>query len=290
MPDTWELASIAVRFLTGLGLLCSVGLVLVRVVFRSETEDLHRYIVVRAGTLAMLALFATVLGFMVTAGALVDGVSGMVNAELLGMLWHTPVGTTQGMRCAGLALLLAGLLCGALSVAATGGLLALWSVTGVGHVADIDTPWLRMLLVLHLAAAALWIGILLPLRHMLGDPATHARAAGLGTRFGAIAQLVVPALVLAGAVMAWRLVGHPWALVTTGYGVTLLVKLGAVAGLLAAGTVNRFWLVPALRAGNRTAAQGLRRSIAAEMVLVGLVLVATAVLTTLAGPPNGVGT
>lgn len=290
MPDAWELASIAVRFLTGLGLLGAAGLVLVRMVFRSETSALHRYIVGRAGILAILALVATALGFIVTAGALVDGVSGMIDAELLGMLWHTPVGTALGMRCAGLALLLAGLFFGALPLAAAGGLLALWSVTGVGHVADFDTPWLRMLLVLHLAAAAFWIGILLPLRRMLDDPETHALAAGLGTRFGTIAQVTVPALVLAGAVMAWRLLGHPAALVTTGYGVILLVKLAAVAGLLAAGAVNRFRFVPALRTGDRTAARRLRRSIAAEMVLVGLVLMATAVLTTLAGPPRGAGT
>ncbi len=290
MPDAWELASIAVRFLTSLGLLGSAGLVLVRMVFRSETEALHRYIATRAGILALLALVATALGFMVTAGALVDGVFGMVNAELLGMLWHTPVGTALGMRCAGLVLLLAGLFCGALPLAAAGGLLALWSVTGVGHVAEFDAPWLRALLVLHLAAAAFWIGILFPLRHMLIDSGTHALAARLGTRFGTIAQVTVPVLVLAGAVMAWRLLGHPSALVTTGYGAVLLVKLGAVAGLLAAGAVNRFRFVPALRAGERTAARGLRRSIAAEMALVGLVLMATAVLTTLAGPPHGTGT
>ncbi len=289
MPDAWELASIAVRFLTGLGLLGSVGLVLVRMVFRSATEDLHRYIVVRAGMLATIALLATAAGFTVTAGALVDGISGMVNAEILGMLWHTPVGTMLGVRCAGLALLLAGLACGALPVATAGGLLALWSITGVGHVADTATPWLRVLLLLHLAAAAFWIGILLPLRRMLDDPGTHALAAGLGTRFGTIAQVAIPALVLAGAVMAWRLLGHPAALVTTGYGVTLLVKLGAVAGLLAAGAVNRFRLVPALRAGDPTAEHRLRRSLAAEMVLFGVVLMATAMLTTLAGPPHGAG-
>ncbi|MCY4590446.1 MAG: CopD family protein [Alphaproteobacteria bacterium] len=289
MPDAWELASIAVRFLTGLGLLGSVGLVLVRMVFRSETEDLHRYIVARAGVLAMLALVATALGYMVTAGALVDGVSGMIDAQFLGMLWNTPVGMALGMRCAGLALLLAGLSCGAFPLAAAGGLLALWSVTGVGHVANTDTPWLRMLLLLHLAAAAFWIGILLPLRHMLNDPGTHALAAMLGTGFGAIAQVAVPALVVAGAVMAWRLLGHPSALITTGYGVTLLVKLGAVAGLLTAGAVNRFRFVPALRTGDRTAARGLRRSIAVETILVCLVLMATAVLTTLAGPARGTG-
>ena len=289
MPDAWELASIAVRFLTGVGLLGAAGLVVVRMVFRFETADLHRYVVARAGILAAIALVATALGFIVTAGALVDGVSGMIDAELLGMLWHTPVGTALGMRCAGLALLLVGLLCGALPLAAAGGLLALWSVTGVGHVSDFDTLWLRMLLLLHLAAAAFWIGILLPLRCLLNTPETHALAARLGTRFGAIAQVTVPALVLAGAVMAWRLLGHPAALVTTGYGVILLAKLAAVAGLLAAGALNRFRFVPALRTGDRTAAGGLRRSIAAEMVLVGLVLMATAVLTTLAGPPHRAG-
>ena len=290
MPDAWELATAAVRFLTGLGLLGSVGLVLVRMVFRRETEDLQRYMIARATILAALALLSTVLGFLVTAGSLVDGIAGMADPGLLGMLWDTPVGTAHAVRCAGLALVLVGLHRDSLPVAAAGGLLALWSLTGVGHVADSGAPWLQALLFLHLAAAAFWIGILLPLRRLLATRETLALAAGLGSRFGTIAQATVPVLVLAGAVMAWQLLGHPAALVTTGYGVTLLVKLVAVAGLLAAAAANRFRFVPALRDGDRKAARALRGTVNAEMALVGLVLMATAALTTLAGPPHAAGT
>ena len=87
--------------------------------------------------------------------------------------------------------------------------------------------------------------------------------------------------------MAWRLLGEVTALVMTAYGLTLLAKIGAVACLLAAAAANKLRFVPAMRAGDRMAALRLRRSIAVEWVAVCLVLMATAVLTTVPNLPSG---
>ncbi len=92
-------------------------------------------------------------------------------------------------------------------------------------------------------------------------------------------------MIAAGIVMAWRLLGGLEALLETGYGLTLLAKIGAVACLLAAAAANKLRFVPGMRAGDRRAAVALRRSIAVEGAAILVVLLATAALTTLQGAP-----
>ena len=150
--------------------------------------------------------------------------------------------------------------------------------------ADAGAAWLQAVLLVHLAAAAFWIGILTPLRRLAIDDLPAA--ASLGTRFGRIAVCTVPLLIVAGIVMAWRLLGDLSDLVTTSYGFVLLAKITAVGVLLAAGAANKLRFVPAMRRGERAAAEGLRRSIAVEWLAVAAVLLLTAALTGLAGLPG----
>ena len=288
MPDIWELASALTKFLLYLGVLGSTGLVLVRIVFARETGGLHATMVRQATALAVLALLAAGIGFVLKGAAMTGELSGMTDPEMLSLLWQTPAGTSFAYRVAGLGLVLLGLrLAGiGLPIAAAGSLVALWSFSRVGHIADAAALWLEILLLLHLAGGAFWIGILSPLRTLAGDRESLSLAAGLGHRFGRIAAITVLLLLAAGIVMAWRLLGSLEALLTTGYGLTLLAKIGAVACLLAAAAANKLRFVPAMTAGDSRAAVALRRSIAAEWAAVCLVLLATAALTTLQGAPS----
>ena len=287
MPDIWELASTLVKFLLFLGVLGSTGLVLVRIVFARETSGLRATMVRQATAFAVLALLAAGAGFALKGAAMTGALSGMADPEMLGLLWQTPAGTAFAYRIAGLGLVLLGLrLAGiGLPIAAAGGLAVLWSFSRVGHVTDVGALWLEILLLLHLAGAAFWIGVLLPLRALVGDRENLSLAAGLGHRFGRIAAVTVPLMIAAGIVMAWRLLGGLEALLETGYGLTLLAKIGAVACLLAAAAANKLRFVPGMRAGDRRAAVALRRSIAVEGAAVFVVLLATAALTTLQGAP-----
>ena len=194
----------------------------------------------QATMLAVLALLASGIGFALKGAAMTGEASGMTDPEMLGLVWQTPAGTALVLRVAGLALILVGLRIPGigLPVAAGGGILALWSFSRVGHVADAEPFWLEFLLLLHLAGAAFWIGILSPLRTIASDRESLSLAASLGHRFGRIAAFTVPVLIAAGIVMAWRLLGEVTALVATGYGLTLLAKIGAVACLLAAAAAN----------------------------------------------------
>ena len=281
MPDIWELASLLARFLLYLGVLASAGLVLVRVAFGRATDRLQGPISGQASALALLGLLAAGFGFLLQGAALTGDASGMADPEMLGLLWDTPVGTRLVLAAAGLALVLGGLrVPGAgIWISAAGGFVALWSFSRTGHVAGADSFWLELLLLLHLAGIAFWIGILSPLRTLAGEAGSLPEAAMLGYRFGLIASVTVPILLAAGIVMAWRLLGGLSALVTTAYGLTLLGKIAAVAVLLATAAANRLRFVPAMRKGDGRAASLLRRSIALEWAAVCAILLITAALT-----------
>ena len=287
MPDNWQLASAFVRFLLYLGVLTSTGLVLIRIVFRRETEAIRGLMAKQAGAFAILALLASGLGFALSGAALTGEASGMTDPELLYIVWRSPAGTAVSLCTAGLAILFAGLCVPGNRpwIAAAGGALALWSFALGGHIADSGNVWLKLLLLVHLAIAAFWVGVLLPLHMLAGSRGNLAQAAEFGWRFGRTAEYAVPILIAAGAVMAWLLLGSVSALVTTGYGVTLLLKVAAVGMLLAGAAANKLRFVPAMRNGDGKAAFALRRTIALEMAAVCIILAATAMLTTLWGAP-----
>ena len=288
MPDLLDLLSILVKFLLYLGVLVSIGLVFARLVFRRETERMHGPIARQASALALLALVAAGSGFLLRGAAMTGDASGLADPEMLGLLWRNPPGTQLLLLASAMILMLAGLRSAGsgLWIAAAGGFLALWSFAWIGHVPDAGPVWLEALLVLHLAAAAFWVGILSPLRRLAGDPAESAAAAQLGYRFGRIAAVTVPLLIAAGIVMAWRLLGDVSALTATGYGLTLLAKIAAVAVLLGAAAHNKLRFVPAMRRGDPAAAARLRRSIAVEWLAVCAILLATATLTSIQHLPG----
>jgi putative copper export protein len=97
---------------------------------------------------------------------------------------------------------------------------------------------------------------------------------------------VVAVLLVAGAAILWSLLGSVAELRTSAYGRIASAKIALVACLLALAAWNKLRLVPRIVAGAPLAVQSLRRSIRAEMVVAGLILLITAALTTLAGPPS----
>ena len=91
-----------------------------------------------------------------------------------------------------------------------------------------------MLLAIHLGGIAFWLGALLPLRRMcVAAPETGSQSlAAVADRFGRLAQVIVSGLVAAGLIYAALLLGSVTALLTTGYGLALLLKILLVGALL----------------------------------------------------------
>lgn len=288
MPDIWGIAAILAKLMLYVGVAGSVGLVIIRAAFADLVSPLSDGMRIQAVLLAGLALAASVLGFMLRGAALTGGADGMTNPEMLGLLWQTPVGDVLVYRVAGAVLIIIGVFIPLLGqwIALAGGMIALWSFAQIGHVTALEATGVRVLLLLHLLGIAFWIGVLGPLRALSRRPAHLGRAATLGHRFGQAASVIVPALILAGLLMVWFLLGDLWALVTTGYGQTLLIKLMLVGGVLTLAAANKLRFVPAMQAGDERAARHLARSIEIEIAVILVVLAATATLTSVLTLPN----
>jgi len=275
MPDVWGLAATVTKFALYLGVLTAAGTVLAALIFRLDrTHGL-------ALAFGVLGLVAAVLAFSLRGANLTGDASGMIDPEMLGLLWSTPVGTALMYRLAGLGLLIIGLFMGSIGrwVSVLGGIMAIWSFDHVGHISGRDTLLLDIALSFHLAAVALWIGILTPLKRLVSASETYAAAADLGHRFGVVAMVTVPALIVAGGYMGYLLVGTFTALFSTGYGQALVIKVVLVAVLLGLAAANKLGFIPELRLGDPVAASDLSKSITVEWLVILTVLGVTAVLT-----------
>lgn len=264
--------------------LLAIGGVLFGFIFAERAEAnvlrLARQLAVGA---ALVGLAVLALRFGIRAARISGmGFEGATDPMMLGFVWESPPGTAATWRGVGELAVLAVLvprigqwiaLAGAVAVAI--------SFSQVGHALGEPRAALAVLLVLHLLAAAFWIGALAP----LSSAALLPTGADLLHRFGNIAAFGVAVLIIAGTALAYLLSGSLAALFGSAYGLGLLFKVGIVSALLALAAMNKVRLVPALRAEKPGAAHALQRSILLEMVAVALILLATATLTSVTTPP-----
>lgn len=152
------------------------------------------------------------------------------------------------------------------------------SFTLVGHTSRVQPrALLAALLVIHLLGAAFWTGSLWPLARA-SRPGGES-AARLVEAWARVAGWVVPALVVAGLLLAWLILGRTEKLVTTTYGWVLILKAVLVGVLLAFAAWHRFQLTPALAARAPGSGQRLRRSILLEIGVMVAVLWTVSELT-----------
>lgn len=287
MPDIWEISSIVAKWLLYSGLTGATGIVMVRLVFWTHVEPLDARLRRFSLTLASLALMATILSLLLRGAALTGDLAGMVDREMLGLLWTTSVGKAFTYRLAGVILIIVGLYLPIIGtwLSLSGGVIALWSFTQIGHIPDLDQTGIRMLLLLHLLGVSFWVGILAPLHWLARDPEYLEIAANLGDHFGVMASGIVAVLVLAGGFMAWLLLGSFSLVFTSAYGLALVGKVTLVAFLLVLAAANKLRFIPGMKAGKEQAANHLVRSIELEIIVITSVLIATATLTSVLSLP-----
>ncbi|HEX6420406.1 MAG TPA: copper resistance protein CopC [Acidimicrobiales bacterium] len=151
---------------------------------------------------------------------------------------------------------------------------ALFTLSLAGHAWTAPDRWLAIASdAVHLGAAAVWAGGLLPLLLVLPrlDAAGRRR---LATRFSALALGAVGAVAVSGTVSGWQQVRALEALTSTTYGRLLLAKVAGLALLVALGWVNRARFVPIVE----RAAAPLRTALRAEVAIAAVVLAVTAAL------------
>jgi copper transport protein len=165
-------------------------------------------------------------------------------------------------------------------------LVSTWPFTDHAHIGA--QAWLAVPATgVHLLSIGLWFGGLVPLTACVVGPAVRRAESvrDLGpalTRFSLLAQACFTMIAVTGLYLAWRQVGSFGALGGTTYGRLLLAKFCVVLVIVAlASRARRFVQRHAKRPGETPPAgalRGLRRSVAAEVVLGVGVLSLTAVL------------
>ena len=246
---------------------------------------------------ALIGLLASPLFFLVQVGAInQSGIVGMFDRTMITILAQSNLGAATGWRVAafsaalpawyllqrvhknstnlptrsrsGFAFLLAAIFCASVSFAIS------------GHTSTLALSS-RVIIVLHVLAAFLWVGSLYPLLQVSKNPDVK-RVQRLMRVFGSSALLIVAALVASGIFLLTRLLHSFAELLTTSYGLTLLLKLAGVSLLLALAAANKLVLVPGLLSGSAIAR--LRTAIRMELVAAFFILLMTVYLTTAVGP------
>jgi len=145
------------------------------------------------------------------------------------------------------------------------------------HSAATNNPLAIALDIIHLTAMSAWFGGLLPL--FLALRRTTLPPSTMVPLFTRLALTCVSVLALTGLYNALVQVQTLDALISTSYGVTLLVKVGLFGLLVALGAVNFRILTPRFKKDEANAARHMRLTIRAELILGAFLLGAVGVLS-----------
>jgi len=293
MFEIWDVLRPLTKFGLYLAMFLAAGGLIFELLFRRQMpDDTQLFVRLLVAVAAWAGLVLVGARLAVAAGSLGGDLASAVDPALLDLVVKSPLGLSSVVAGIGFAMITVinrvkarGEQSARVVAAAT----VLLSLTVVGH-ATMHGAITGVLLALHLGGVAFWLGALLPLRQMCGvaDDADSAMVlADVADRFGHIARHVVAVLIVAGMAYAALLLGSLTALLTTGYGLALLVKILLVAGLLGLAARNRFYLVPALQTGDLSAARKLRRTINHEILVALAILAMSSLLTSSLTLPLG---
>lgn len=172
-----------------------------------------------------------------------------------------------------------------------GALLALASLVVTGHTRAFPPPLLIATAdLVHVVVGAFWFGGLLGLtlvvRQILrASPVPRDAPAALCVarviaRFSGFMGVFIALLGMTGIILGWLILGSLEALLHTGYGRVLIIKVAVVVVAVLIGGWNRFRLVPAVTAQPNPGSpwRRLQSAMTAEAVLIVAVLLTTGVL------------
>lgn len=137
----------------------------------------------------------------------------------------------------------------------------------------------QSLVTIHLIGLSYWIGSLLPLKKMC-NIADFKELKTITHSFGNYAVFYILALLIAGSIFSFILIGDISNLFNTIYGNVLMIKILFAMLLISLGALNKLFLVPRLDINNATTIIKLKKSINVEMIIVLIIFFLTSLLTT----------
>lgn len=267
--------------------------------FASEAVTLQRHFRRLATLSAGLALLGSVLVLAATVAGLGGSYGSLSDLELWSaVVTETDFGRIWSVRLA-LSVLVIAFAIGWreqapptgrwVGVAIAGALVSTVAWTGHAAIEEGTAGQLhRWADALHLIAAMVWVGVLIPILWLLAAKSAAPHAVRRLTQFHSVGLVAVLTLLITGVVNSYFLVGTPSALFITTYGQLLVTKLVLFAAMVALAAANRLSHAPALArnvsAGTDTAASTarLRHAIQGELVLGVLVLAIVSALGAIA--------
>lgn len=258
----------------------------------SPTANMFDEQIMRIAWISLAVVAASGIAWLLLQAPAMSGLSfrEAMTSDVIGtVLTQTQFGMVSEI-CLGLAIILATCLAsdrraGArwLALASALGLVA--SIAWTGHAGSTAGELGILHLTadtLHLVAAAAWLGGLASLAFLL-TVASRRPAYGWASlvpqatkRFSALGIVSVATLLITGIVNTGILVGSLHAMLVTGYGRLLMLKIALFAVMLGFAAVNRFWLTPRLvdfPSGELDAVRALNPNCIIEIAL-GLVIFA----------------
>lgn len=285
----WIVAIVLNKYLLYLAIAASAGSIFMLV--QAQAKSLHPFSRSYGGYGSVIGLVLAIVDFFLQVGLFADsGLAGLIDSSYLLMIWDSPLGMQLVWRVLGFVLLILvigwslkqtqtlrwqGLLVAilALILLCLGGLQA-------GHTVEQGLG-VHLALTVHFLLGLWWLGCLWPLA-MSCQSLEPRELQVLMQRFGTIASVLVPILLVAGLGLAYTLIGSWQHLFTNTHGQFLLAKISFVAGLLGLAAYHKLKIVPQLREPKQAAV--LQRSIYWEMGVGSSVLLLTAVLSSMFGP------
>lgn len=247
-----------------------------------SSADIRR-VGVWAGVLAIVFVCGH---YCLEAARMAGDFSGMADASLQGLVLRSSTSEALALRVAGMGLVILSLSMAAprgRAMGLIGALLSGVAFTLTGHTSvHSQRPLLAVLLLTHVLIAMFWFGSLWPL-WLVSAREGRERAGRVVESFSARAVWLVPLLLVAGLVMTALLV-PAWGTFLKPYGELLIVKGVLFVCLLGFAAANKRRFGPGIAAGVPNAAGRFRRAVAAEGVLICVVLAVTACLTTFFSP------
>ncbi len=294
----WELAIQLAKLLQYLGIASLAGGTICLLFYRDERRQTIVLFTAYIGLSCLLGFNGALFSFLFQVGMTSGGgLAGMFDPDMARLLLGFEIGSATLLRLAGF---LAPVVACAVfanrlgsrpptrtqyhalgAVHAFSLLLLLASFTVAGHIAVLETV-AKVSIVLHILAVSIWIGAFLPLLFLCMSSTGETLAATM-KGFGDMAGYCLLLLFAAGLILVFELFHTPGELISTPYGVTLLVKLGLVGILLLVAAGNRFVLVPRMLAG--AGSGSLAGAIRVEIVVAAAILAVTSYLATTVGPP-----
>ena len=282
-----DVISVFVRALSFIALFQAAGIAISIAMFGRLLEQ-SSWRIRNLGFISALAGITFVaIHYWLEAARMAGSLAGVLDWSLQQLVLDSPMSAAAAVRLAGLVLIAITIrregirpvllsLVGALSVVV--------GFTFVGHTADAErSAWLGILLALHLLVVAFWFGGLAPL-HIASRLEPRQRSAHIVAQFSWLASVVVPGLFLLGVALTLALVDR-WSVFADTYGLLLLAKVIGFTLLMALAALNKWRYGPALVTTTGTVA-AFQRTVAAEYVLICLMLIATAVMTTFFSPSH----